>query len=154
MNCHLVGVAVFPSRCIDVISFCRCIEPQVLLWYICALDQRTIVYFTCEVLVLEMYHAVHVTALMEKKCPYSREVLFQSVNMWLHHFLQGPHIASVTLAAYECGSVNFPEPPYPAQIMCPEEEALQESISLWTIMSKVRLEACMWVSVFTAQSFR
>uniref|UniRef100_A0A8C2K319 Vacuole membrane protein 1 n=1 Tax=Cyprinus carpio TaxID=7962 RepID=A0A8C2K319_CYPCA len=57
---------------------------------------------------------------------------------------QGPHIASVTLAAYECGSVNFPEPPYPAQIMCPEEEVLQESISLWTIMSKVRLEACMW----------
>ncbi|KTG35301.1 hypothetical protein cypCar_00036045 [Cyprinus carpio] len=64
----------------------------------------------------------------------------------LHTFLLylGPHIASVTLAAYECGSVNFPEPPYPAQIMCPEEEVLQESISLWTIMSKVRLEACMW----------
>uniref|UniRef100_A0A672KWI5 Vacuole membrane protein 1-like n=1 Tax=Sinocyclocheilus grahami TaxID=75366 RepID=A0A672KWI5_SINGR len=68
----------------------------------------------------------------------------------LHTFLLylGPHIASVTLAAYECGSVNFPEPPYPAQIVCPEE-VLQESISLWTIMSKVRLEACMWVSVFT-----
>uniref|UniRef100_A0A672RS30 Vacuole membrane protein 1 n=1 Tax=Sinocyclocheilus grahami TaxID=75366 RepID=A0A672RS30_SINGR len=64
----------------------------------------------------------------------------------LHTFLLylGPHIASVTLAAYECGSVNFPEPPYPAQIVCPEEEVLQESISLWTIMSKVRLEACMW----------
>ncbi|KAI1893554.1 hypothetical protein AGOR_G00124920 [Albula goreensis] len=64
----------------------------------------------------------------------------------LHTFLLylGPHIASVTLAAYECSSVNFPEPPYPEQIMCPEEEALQGSISLWTIMSKVRLEACMW----------
>uniref|UniRef100_A0A671MEV9 Vacuole membrane protein 1 n=2 Tax=Sinocyclocheilus anshuiensis TaxID=1608454 RepID=A0A671MEV9_9TELE len=63
----------------------------------------------------------------------------------LHTFLLylGPHIASVTLAAYECGSVNFPEPPYPAQIVCPEE-VLQESISLWIIMSKVRLEACMW----------
>uniref|UniRef100_A0AAY5EZH0 Vacuole membrane protein 1 n=1 Tax=Electrophorus electricus TaxID=8005 RepID=A0AAY5EZH0_ELEEL len=57
---------------------------------------------------------------------------------------KGPHIASVTLAAYECGSVNFPEPPYPAQIICPDEEAAPDSISLWTIMSKVRLEACMW----------
>lgn len=33
----------------------------------------------------------------------------------LHTFLLylGPHIAQVTLAAYECGSLNFPEPPYP-----------------------------------------
>lgn len=33
----------------------------------------------------------------------------------LHTFLLylGPHIATVTLAAYECGSLNFPEPPYP-----------------------------------------
>lgn len=33
----------------------------------------------------------------------------------LHTFLLylGPHIASVTLAAYECGSLQFPEPPYP-----------------------------------------
>ncbi|XP_076832622.1 vacuole membrane protein 1 [Brachyhypopomus gauderio] len=64
----------------------------------------------------------------------------------LHTFLLylGPHIASVTLAAYECGSVDFPEPPYPAQIMCPEEDTTPDSVSLWTIMSKVRLEACMW----------
>lgn len=84
---------------------------------------------------------------------------------------QGPHIASVTLAAYECGSVDFPEPPYPDQIVCPQHgaptpgsdaeqvgveaagadglmgsEAIQGSISLWAIISKVRLEACMWVS--------
>jgi len=26
---------------------------------------------------------------------------------------QGPHIASVTLAAWECNSLDFPEPPYP-----------------------------------------
>ncbi|EMP37729.1 Vacuole membrane protein 1 [Chelonia mydas] len=57
---------------------------------------------------------------------------------------QGPHIASVTLAAYECNSVNFPEPPYPDQIICPDEEGIEGSISLWTIISKVRLEACMW----------
>uniref|UniRef100_A0A669BKS4 Vacuole membrane protein 1 n=1 Tax=Oreochromis niloticus TaxID=8128 RepID=A0A669BKS4_ORENI len=76
---------------------------------------------------------------------------------------KGPHIASVTLAAYECGSVDFPEPPYPEQIVCPQQEApasdsgaeqvgvevvgsetLQGKVSLWTILSKVRLEACMW----------
>uniref|UniRef100_A0A1A9WRE3 Uncharacterized protein n=1 Tax=Glossina brevipalpis TaxID=37001 RepID=A0A1A9WRE3_9MUSC len=33
----------------------------------------------------------------------------------LHTFILylGPHIASVTLAAYECNSLNFPKPPYP-----------------------------------------
>lgn len=59
---------------------------------------------------------------------------------------QGPHIASVTLAAYECGSTDFPEPPYPDQIVCPQDGVMEESISLFSIMSKVRLEACMWVS--------
>ncbi|XP_068124860.1 vacuole membrane protein 1 isoform X2 [Hyperolius riggenbachi] len=64
----------------------------------------------------------------------------------LHTFLLylGPHIASVTLAAYECNSVNFPEPPYPDEIICPDEESVEGAISLWTIISKVRLEACMW----------
>ncbi|KAB0362831.1 hypothetical protein FD754_006987 [Muntiacus muntjak] len=57
---------------------------------------------------------------------------------------QGPHIASVTLAAYECNSVNFPEPPYPDQIICPDEEGTEGAISLWSIISKVRIEACMW----------
>lgn len=33
----------------------------------------------------------------------------------LHTFLLylGPHIASVTLAGYECNSLEFPQPPYP-----------------------------------------
>ncbi|XP_064856455.1 vacuole membrane protein 1-like isoform X5 [Oncorhynchus nerka] len=64
----------------------------------------------------------------------------------LHTFLLylGPHIASVTLAAYECGSTDFPEPPYPDQIICPETGGMEGSISLWSIISKVRLEACMW----------
>ncbi|RCN28382.1 hypothetical protein ANCCAN_25873 [Ancylostoma caninum] len=33
----------------------------------------------------------------------------------LHTFLiyLGPHIAAVTLAAHECNSLDFPEPPYP-----------------------------------------
>lgn len=108
----------------------------------------------------------------------SSHSLFKSFSIHLPPFSplsisvsQGPHIASVTLAAYECGSVDFPEPPYPDQIVCPQHEApkqgsdveqvgveatgvapgigsaaLLESISLWTIISKVRLEACMWVS--------
>ncbi|WAR03410.1 VMP1-like protein [Mya arenaria] len=44
----------------------------------------------------------------------------------LHTFLLylGPHIAAVTLAAYECMSTDFPEPPYPTH--------------------KVRLESFMW----------
>ncbi|XP_052221105.1 vacuole membrane protein 1-like isoform X2 [Dreissena polymorpha] len=64
----------------------------------------------------------------------------------LHTFLLylGPHIAAVTLAAYECMSTNFPEPPYPTEIICPEEEGKQYRISMWTIISKVRLEAFMW----------
>ncbi|XP_072635833.1 vacuole membrane protein 1 isoform X4 [Canis lupus baileyi] len=64
----------------------------------------------------------------------------------LHTFLLylGPHIASVTLAAYECNSVNFPEPPYPDQIICPDEDGIEGTISLWSIISKVRIEACMW----------
>uniref|UniRef100_A0A8C6M845 Vacuole membrane protein 1 n=1 Tax=Nothobranchius furzeri TaxID=105023 RepID=A0A8C6M845_NOTFU len=64
----------------------------------------------------------------------------------LHTFLLylGPHIASVTLAAYECGSIDFPEPPYPDEIVCPDDGQLEGSVSLFSIMSKVRLEACMW----------
>uniref|UniRef100_A0A2I3H4J2 Vacuole membrane protein 1 n=1 Tax=Nomascus leucogenys TaxID=61853 RepID=A0A2I3H4J2_NOMLE len=53
----------------------------------------------------------------------------------LHTFLLylGPHIASVTLAAYECNS-----------IICPDEGGTEGTISLWSIISKVRIEACMW----------
>ncbi|GLH01749.1 Vacuole membrane protein 1 [Gryllus bimaculatus] len=48
----------------------------------------------------------------------------------LHTFLLylGPHIAAVTLAAYECGKENDP----------------QWGASILNIMSKVRLEAMMW----------
>lgn len=62
----------------------------------------------------------------------------------LHTFLLylGPHIAAVTLAAFECMSVDFPEPPYPDQIVCPDTAG--DSMSVWTIISKVRLEAFMW----------
>lgn len=43
--------------------------------------------------------------------------ILSSVGMGsgLHTFLLylGPHIASVTIAAYECKSLDFPSPPYP-----------------------------------------
>lgn len=66
-----------------------------------------------------------------------------------HTFLLylGPHIASVTMAAYECDTLNFPEPPYPDEILCPSPEdasLASHSPSVWRIMSKVRVEAMMW----------
>ncbi|XP_065055314.1 vacuole membrane protein 1-like isoform X2 [Rhopilema esculentum] len=63
----------------------------------------------------------------------------------LHTFLLylGPHIAQVTLAAWECGSLNFPEPPYPNEIICPSN-GVASTVNIFTIMSKVRLEAVMW----------
>jgi len=71
----------------------------------------------------------------------------------LHTFLLylGPHIAAVTMAAYECGSLEFPSPPYPAQIICPETPNITETtvtsavqITIWAILSKVRVEAFCW----------
>jgi membrane protein YqaA with SNARE-associated domain len=63
----------------------------------------------------------------------------------LHTFLLylGPHIAAVTLAAHECGTLSFPSPPYPEEIICPDDGETG-SVSVWQIMSKVRLEAMMW----------
>jgi hypothetical protein len=42
----------------------------------------------------------------------------------LHTFILylGPHIAAVTLAAYECGTTDFPSPPYPDAILCPDDD--------------------------------
>lgn len=70
----------------------------------------------------------------------------------LHTFLLylGPFIGQVTLAAYECDSLDFPEPPYPDQILCPPSSTLLQndnvasSIGILAIMSKVRLESFMW----------
>merc|ERR1711971_746531 len=78
----------------------------------------------------------------------------------LHTFLLylGPHIAAVTMAAYECNSLEFPQPPYPAQILCPEggranatnaEEASDAmtsavTVTVWAILAKVRVEAFCW----------
>lgn len=65
----------------------------------------------------------------------------------LHTFLLylGPFIAQVTMAAFECNSLDFPEPPYPDQIICPTDAPeTSGGISLLAIMSKVRWEAFMW----------
>merc|ERR1711992_216229 len=65
----------------------------------------------------------------------------------LHTFILylGPHIAAVTMAAYECGSTDFPSPPYPDSIVCPEQSPETKAVvTIWTIMSKVRIEAFCW----------
>jgi membrane protein YqaA with SNARE-associated domain len=83
----------------------------------------------------------------------------------LHTFLLylGPFIAQVTLAAYECGSIKFPRPPYPNEIVCPSLATITNAqmisdenatiltdlletgpISFWKILWKVKLEAFFW----------
>ncbi|XP_011884002.1 PREDICTED: vacuole membrane protein 1-like isoform X1 [Vollenhovia emeryi] len=64
----------------------------------------------------------------------------------LHTFVLylGPHIAAVTMAAYECGGLNFPEPPYPDQIICPTKIDPLWTVGILNIMKKVRVEAMLW----------
>jgi len=70
----------------------------------------------------------------------------------LHTFILylGPHIAAVTMAAYECGSLDFPEPPYPNTIQCPQPAGADGSaasmveVGVWAIIAKVRVEAFCW----------
>merc|ERR1719233_2451572 len=75
----------------------------------------------------------------------------------LHTFLLylGPHIAAVTMAAYECGSTDFPSPPYPTQILCPATQEGEEAsarvmeMTVWAILSKVGEEASTRVMEMT-----
>jgi len=70
----------------------------------------------------------------------------------LHTFILylGPHIAAVTMAAYECGTLDFPEPPYPNTIQCPQPTGGDGSaaslleVGVWAIIAKVRVEAFCW----------
>ena len=57
--------------------------------------------------------------------------------------LQGPHIASVTLAAYECDSLKFPEPPYP-------DKFVHFSISFFSFMKKV---GASWINYLVLYVF-
>nr|CAH8855690.1 unnamed protein product [Trichobilharzia regenti] len=63
----------------------------------------------------------------------------------LHTFVLylGPFIAEVTMSAYECGTLNFPRPPYPDRIICPDNPDLGESINFWKVMRKVQMESIM-----------
>ncbi|UMM21479.1 hypothetical protein L5515_003145 [Caenorhabditis briggsae] len=63
----------------------------------------------------------------------------------LHTFLiyLGPHIAAVTMAAYECQSLDFPEPPYPESIQCPSTKS-SIAVTFWQIVAKVRVESLLW----------
>lgn len=54
-----------------------------------------------------------------------------------------PHIAAVTLAAHSCNSLNFPEPPYPNEIICPMSNE-QTVITFSMILQKIALESFMW----------
>ena len=59
--------------------------------------------------------------------------------------MQGPHIAKVTLAAYECGTTDFPSPPYPNEIVCPDELPIgQGAVTVWQIIRKVQVESFFW----------
>lgn len=64
----------------------------------------------------------------------------------LHTFVLylGPHIAAVTMAAYECGGLNFPQPPYPDQIICPTTVDALWTVGILNIMKKVRVESMLW----------
>lgn len=63
----------------------------------------------------------------------------------LHTFLLylGPFIAKVTLAAQECGTTQFPQPPYPEQVICPPE-GNGDGVTVFDIMSKIRWESLAW----------
>ncbi|KAJ1365891.1 Ectopic P granules protein 3 [Parelaphostrongylus tenuis] len=99
-------------------------------------------------------HQQHI-AVVEKKLLWWGWWLFLGIlssiglGTGLHTFLiyLGPHIAAVTLAAYECNSLNFPEPPYPESIVCPDGKSdiiSASAISLWQIVAKVRVESLLW----------
>jgi membrane protein YqaA with SNARE-associated domain len=114
------------SLCLFLLSL------AVLLYYIDGPHQKTVQFIEWQILWCSYWVGLGVLSSV-------------GLGTGLHTFLLylGPHIASVSLAAWTCNSVDFPEPPYPQDIICPEDES-PYPITLWTIMSKVRLEACMW----------
>ncbi|XP_078599223.1 vacuole membrane protein 1-like isoform X1 [Branchiostoma floridae x Branchiostoma japonicum] len=115
---------------------------------------KVLISILLTLLLVALYHTPgahqEYVVLMEKKLHWCAYWVFLGIlssvglGTGLHTFLLylGPHIAQVTMAAYECYSVDFPEPPYPDQIICPDE--MEGTPSIWAIIAKVRLEACMW----------
>ena len=66
--------------------------------------------------------------------------------MLLNEYIFWFPILQVTLAAYECGTTDFPSPPYPDSIICPDSDSARASatMTIWKIMSKVRIESFCW----------
>lgn len=52
------------------------------------------------------------------------------------------------MSAYVCKSLNFPEPPYPDEIICPKGNDAVDNVSFLNIVRKVQLESILWVSIF------
>lgn len=51
------------------------------------------------------------------------------------------------MSAYICQSLDFPEPPYPDQIICPTSvNGSTSDVSFYSIIRKVQAEAMFWVS--------
>lgn len=64
----------------------------------------------------------------------------------LHTFVLylGPFIAQVTMSAYECRSLDFPEPPYPDDIICPANVTFIKQVSMFQVIRKVQIESILW----------
>ncbi|VDM18562.1 unnamed protein product [Hydatigera taeniaeformis] len=64
----------------------------------------------------------------------------------LHTFVLylGPFIAQVTLSAYVCHSLDFPEPPYPDELICPTLNGTHKDVSFLKIVHKTELESVLW----------
>ena len=48
------------------------------------------------------------------------------------------------MSAYVCQSLDFPEPPYPEELICPENNATY-NVSFFKIVRKVQVESILWV---------
>uniref|UniRef100_A0A915HX85 Uncharacterized protein n=1 Tax=Romanomermis culicivorax TaxID=13658 RepID=A0A915HX85_ROMCU len=104
-------------------SFCKLTRNKLLLVGLCLLS-------FC-IYCLHTIHGPHtpIFDVLERKASWWIYWIFLGIlssvglGTGLHTFLLylGPHIAAVTLAAYECQTLRFPEPPYPNQILCPGE---------------------------------
>lgn len=152
-------------------SFCELV--LVLLDWSTALVQYRLSLLGCLVVVCSMM-ALHHTPSSYQATVHTWEQYLSWCAWWvmlgilssvglgtgLHTFLLylGPHIAAVTMAAYECNSLDFPSPPYPDQIMCPANYSVTAgdnvetasktaevvTVTIWAILSKVRVEAFCW----------
>ncbi|PVD33032.1 hypothetical protein C0Q70_08480 [Pomacea canaliculata] len=128
------------SKVKKIVEMERQEREQLVLW---RQPLSTLHYFSLEAVFLAQALCIR---LWRRKKTVALSLVVMSIAYLIYNLegqhQTGPHIASVTLAAYECKSVDFPEPPYPNELVCPEKE--DERVSMWTIMSKVRMEAIMW----------